>query len=42
MDLVYSQLIVVATLLMMGALFTVATFDTWQTVLMIILFIIKL
>ena len=40
MDLVYSQLIVVATLLMMGALFTVATFDTWQTVLMIILFLI--
>jgi len=40
MDLVYSQLIVVATLLIMGALFTVATFDTWQTVLMIILFLI--
>jgi SAM-dependent methyltransferase len=40
MDLIYSQLIVVATLLMMGALFTVATFDTWQTVLMIILFLI--
>ena len=40
MDLVYSQLIVVATLLIMGALFTVATFDTWQTVLLIILFLI--
>jgi SAM-dependent methyltransferase/general stress protein CsbA len=40
MDPFYSQLIVVATLIMIVALFTVITFDTWQTTLLVILFLI--
>lgn len=40
MDPFYSQLIVTATLIMIAALFTVITFDTWQTVLLLILFLI--
>jgi len=40
MDPFYSQLLVTATLIMIAALFTVITFDTWQTVLLLILFLI--
>ena len=40
MDPFYSQLIVTATLIMIATLFTVITFDTWQTVLLLILFLI--
>ena len=40
MDPFYSQLIVTATLIIMATLFTVITFDTWQTVLLMILFLI--
>jgi len=42
MEPFYSQLIVVATLVILAALFTVIKFDTWQTVLLIILFLIGL
>ena len=40
MDPFYSQLLVTATLIIIAALFTVITFDTWQTVLLLILFLI--
>jgi SAM-dependent methyltransferase len=40
MDPFYSQLLVTATLIMIAALFTVIAFDTWQTVLLTILFLI--
>jgi SAM-dependent methyltransferase len=40
MDLFYSQLIVVVTLLIIAAFFTVFTFDTWQTLLLMSLFLI--
>ena len=40
MDPFYSQLIVVITLLILAAMLTVITFDTWQTVLLMILFLI--
>jgi uncharacterized membrane protein YjjP (DUF1212 family) len=39
MDPFYSQLLVTATLIMIAALFTVIAFDTWQTVLLTILFL---
>ena len=40
MDPFYSQLLVTATLITIAALFTVIAFDTWQTVLLTILFLI--
>lgn len=40
MDPFYSQLLVTATLIMIAVLFTVIAFDTWQTVLLTILFLI--
>jgi len=40
MEPFYSQLIVVATLVILAALFTVIKFDTWQTTLLVILFLI--
>lgn len=40
MDPFYSQLLVTATLIIIAALFTVIAFDTWQTVLLMILFLI--
>jgi SAM-dependent methyltransferase len=40
MDPFYSQLLVTATLIMIASLFTVIAFDTWQTVLLTILFLI--
>jgi SAM-dependent methyltransferase len=40
MDPFYSQLLVTATLIIIAVLFTVITFDTWQTVLLTILFLI--
>jgi len=40
MEPFYSQLIVVVTLIMIVGLGTVITFDTWQTVLLMILFLI--
>jgi SAM-dependent methyltransferase len=40
MDPFYSQLLVTVTLIIIAVLFTVITFDTWQTVLLMILFLI--
>ena len=40
MDPFYSQLLVTTTLIMIAVLFTVIAFDTWQTVLLTILFLI--
>ena len=40
MDPFYSQLLVTATLIIIASLFTVITFDTWQMVLLTILFLI--
>ena len=40
MDPFYSQLLVTATLIIIASLFTVIAFDTWQTVLLMILFLI--
>ena len=40
MDPFYSQLLVTATLITIAALFTVIAFDTWQTVLLTILFLV--
>jgi len=40
MDPFYSQLLVTATLIIIATVFTVIAFDTWQTVLLTILFLI--
>jgi SAM-dependent methyltransferase/general stress protein CsbA len=40
MDPFYSQLLVTITLIILAVLFTVIAFDTWQTVLLMILFLI--
>jgi SAM-dependent methyltransferase len=40
MEPFYSQLLVTMTLIIIAALFTVVVFDTWQTVLLMILFLI--